>query len=476
MKRLSVLLVTLALSSSTLTYAINPPKGNWKSLFDGKTLKGWKLADGSASGKAKYEIKNGEIVGISQMNTPNTFLLTEQQYGDFIFECDVKIDNDLNSGIQFRSLQRQGDGRVHGYQMEIDPAERSWSGGIYDEARRGWLCNPNNNPAGKAAFKRGEWNKYRIEAIGNSIRTFVNGVPVSNLVDDLTPKGYIALQVHSIGKDASHEGKAIHWKNIRIQTDQLQPSPVDQTPVINLVPNTISEQEKALGFKLLWDGKTSNGWRGAGKSTFPDKGWTMKDGELTLDVASGGGGDILTNEKFGAFELTFQFKLTEAANAGVKYFVNEWVTDTYEYQPNQSSNTIPSGAVKSVATVGPEFQVLDDEKHPDARLGAGGNRKIGSLYDLIPADKTGPNKAAVKKIGEWNEGRVIVYPNNHVEHWLNGFKVLEYERNSPLYKALIERSKYAPFKGFGAAEKGPILLQDHHDIVNFRSIKIRELK
>ncbi|WP_420152964.1 3-keto-disaccharide hydrolase [Siphonobacter sp.] len=478
MKRLPLLLVVWSFAGLT---SATPPqgKGSWKSLFDGKSLKGWKVAEGSASGKARYEIKNGEIIGISQTNTANTFLLTEQQYGDFIFECDVKVDNSLNSGIQFRSLQRENDGRVYGYQMEIDPSDRSWSGGIYDEARRGWLAMPTNYEAGKKAFKRGEWNKYRIEAIGNSLRTFVNGIPVSNVVDDQTLKGYIALQVHSIGKDDSKEGKTIQWKNIRIQTENLQPSPVDQAPVVNLVPNTLTEQEKAQGFKLLFDGKTSTGWRGAYKTAFPEKGWTIKDGVLSVDKGDGAestnGGDIVTNDSYGAFELTFQFKLTEGANSGMKYFVKEWLPYTHEFKPGQPM-TVPDGYVKKGSAIGLEFQVLDDARHPDAKLGAAGNRTIGSLYDLIPADKTGANKAAVKPIGEWNEGRVIVYPNNHVEHWLNGFKVVEYDRGSPLFKALVERSKYASYKGFGMAEKGPILIQDHGDVVSFRSIKIRELK
>lgn len=466
--------------SSFVSYATPPDKSSWKNLFDGKTLKGWKLADGTASGKAKYDVKNGEIIGISQTGTPNTFLLTDQPYGDFIFECDVKVDNALNSGIQFRSLQRPEDGRVNGYQMEIDPSDRAWSGGVYDEARRGWLCTPDNNPAGKAAFHKNEWNRYRIEAIGSSIRTFVNGVPVSNLVDDLTTKGYIALQVHGIGNDKEKEGKSIHWKNIRIQTENLQPSPLDKTPVINLIPNTLSEQEKALGFKLLWDGKSTQGWRGAYKTEFPQKGWNVKDGLLTVDKGDGGestnGGDIVTTENYGpAFELTFQFKLTEGANSGVKYFVKELLPYTHEFKPGQPL-TVPENYVKKGSAIGLEFQILDDARHPDAKLGAYGNRTIGSLYDLIPGDKTGPRKAAVKKIGEWNEGRVIVYPNNHVEHWLNGFKVVEYERGSPLFRALVERSKYAGYKDFGLAASGPILLQDHGDVVSYRSIKIRELK
>ena len=123
--------------------------------------------------------------------------------------------------------------------------------------------------------------------------------------------------------------------------------------------------------------------------------------------------------------------------------------------------------------IAPEYQVLDDDKHPDAKQGVVGNRTLASLYDLIPSDK---NPRGIKKIGEWNQGRIIAYPNNHIEHWLNGYKVVEYVRGGGIFKALVARSKFASVENFGMAEKGSILLQDHGDKVSFRSIKIRQLK
>ena len=147
----------------------------WEPLFNGKNLKGWK----KLNGKAEYKIVDGAIVGISKMGTPNTFLATTKNYGDFILEFDFKIDDGLNSGVQLRSESKKDyqNGRVHGYQFEIDPSKRAWSGGIYDEARRNWLYPLTLNPAAKTAFKNNAWNKARIEAIGNSIRTWINGVP-----------------------------------------------------------------------------------------------------------------------------------------------------------------------------------------------------------------------------------------------------------------------------------------------------------
>src|SRR5690606_38380285 len=142
-------------------------QNSWQPLFNGKDLSGWK----QLNGKAVYTVENGEIVGTTVPNEPNSFLATEEDYGDFILELELKVDPAMNSGIQFRSqsLPSYKNGRVHGYQMEIDPSPRQWSGGIYDESRRGWLYPLELNEAGKKAFKNGEWNKYRIECIGNTI-------------------------------------------------------------------------------------------------------------------------------------------------------------------------------------------------------------------------------------------------------------------------------------------------------------------
>lgn len=196
MKKTIVILVVGALMLQT-AMAQNGGEG-WVELFNGKNLKGWK----KLNGEAEYKIEGNTITGYSKLNTPNTFLATEKKYGDFILEVEVKVDNRLNSGIQIRSnsLKDYRDGRVHGYQVEIDPGHRAYSGGLYDEARRGWLYPLGINPRGRKAFRPGDWNQYRIEAIGNHIRTWVNGIMCTNLVDDKTAEGFIALQVHSIGK------------------------------------------------------------------------------------------------------------------------------------------------------------------------------------------------------------------------------------------------------------------------------------
>ena len=428
----------------------------WENLFNGKNLNGWKVINGNA----KYEAKDGMIVGTTVAGSPNSFLATEKTFGDFILEFEFKLsDEDMNSGVQFRSESSADymNGRVHGYQYEIDPSKRAWTAGIYDEARRDWLYPMEYNSSAKSLFKLNQWNKGRIECIGNSMRTFLNGKPAANLVDDMTAKGFIALQVHQVNKPED-AGKKIYFKNIRIQTKNLKPSALDNIFVVNFLPNNISQQEKNNGVQLLWDGKTTNGWRGAYKDHFPEKGWEIKDGVLSVLGAEGNeaanGGDIVTDKEYGAFVLQFDFKMTPGANSGVKYFVTE------------KEHNVGSA-------IGLEYQILDDALHPDAKLGSIDNRTLGSLYDLIPPVK---EPRARKKMGEWNKGMLIVHADGTVEHWLNGWKMLDYKRGSQYYYALVAKSKFQQWPNFGMAEKGHILLQDHGNSVSFRSIKIIELK
>jgi hypothetical protein len=219
--------------------------------------------------------------------------------------------------------------------------------------------------------------------------------------------------------------------------------------------NVLTKQEIAEGWRLLFDGKTLNGWRGAYLDSLPSRGWEVRDGMLIVQASGGGeaafGGDIVTREEYGNFDLRLDFKLTEGANSGIKYFVTE-------QQPRTP------GSAKGL-----EYQLLDDAKHPDAKLGINGNRTLASLYDLMPAAHKKP-----KQIGEWNHARICVR-GNHVEHWLNGVKVLEYSRGGKEFLAHKAESKFKDLEGFGEAKSGHILLQDHGNQVFFRNIKIRIL-
>jgi len=441
-------------------------QNNVENLFNGKDLKGWV----QYNGKAKYTVEHGELVGRTVPGEPNSFLSTEKKYGDFILELDFKVDVHMNSGIQFRSELNDGNdhcevtdtrtpNRVHGYQMEIDPSSRAWSGGIYDEARRGWLYPLEYNTAAKTAFKNNTWNHYKIEAIGTSIRTWVNGVPCAHVIDNMSPSGFISLQVHEIG-DPKDAGQEVRWKNIKIQTKNLKSATPDQLFVVNLIPNTISADEKRNGLRLLWDGVSTKGWRGAYTTSFPDNTWYVKDGTLNVKGSNGAeannGGDIVTIEEFHAFDLQFEFQITDTANSGVKYFVTET-------ENNKGS------------AIGLEYQILDDDKHPDAFQGSIGNRTMASLYDLIPALRIGEGRREKIPIGQWNRGRIVVFPDGKIEHWINGWKVVEYQRGTQYFYALVAKSKYVNWKNFGMADKGHILLQEHGTHVSFRSIKIKEL-
>jgi len=224
MKKMLLLFLGFTILSMESLVAQN----NSEDLFNGKNLAGWI----QYNGKAKYTVENGEIVGRTVPGEPNSFLSTEKLYGDFILDLDLKVNEHMNSGIQFRSelndandkctvTDKHTPNRVHGYQMEIDPSPRAWSGGIYDEARRDWLYPLEYNTAAKTAFKNNAWNHYKIEAIGNSIRTWVNGVECAHIIDNMTLKGFISLQVHQIN-DAKDAGQEVRWKNIKIQTTNFK--------------------------------------------------------------------------------------------------------------------------------------------------------------------------------------------------------------------------------------------------------------
>lgn len=435
-----------------------PAQDSFRDLFNGRNLDGWE----SYGGRAPFTVEDGVIVGTSIEDTPNTFLCTQAQYGDFILELEFFNEAPMNSGVMARGQWRQEEDerRIFGYQVEIDPSERAYTGGVYDEARRGWVYPLHYNPPARNAMLHGEWNRMRIEFEGNNLRTFVNGHPVANLVDDTDAQGMICLQVHSVWRDVQN-GRQMRWRNIRINDKPVATDFSPTTaPQYSLLKNQLTDWERNHGWRLLWDGKTTEGWRGAKLDDFPAQGWQLADGELRVLKSDGGestnGGDIVTKKHYSNFEFQFEFKPTPGANSGVKYFVD------------------PSLNKGAGSAIGLEFQILDDQRHPDAKAGVAGNRTAGSLYDLITAEVLQTPRGKELKIDDWNRGR-IVSRDGKVEHWLNGYKVVEYDRFSQMFKALVNYSKYKDWENFGRWQSGPILLQDHGDAVAFRSLKIREL-
>lgn len=421
--------------------------GPWRPLFNGKDLAGWKVLNGTAT----YAVVDGAIVGSTVTGSPNTFLVTEEVFGDFIFECEVLQEGGhANGGIQFRSLSiaEQNNGRVHGYQCEIDPGARAWTGGIYDEARRGWMYPGTLNPRAQSAYQYGRWNHFRIEAIGPSLRTWVNGIPVAHVIDAETARGFFALQVHSVSGNAG--GRRTSWRNIRVQTTELTPAPADDIFIRNFIPNQLGEAERALGWRLLWDGQSMKGWRPAG----PAAGWKIVDGAL---VTGGAAGDLVSEESFGEFEFELEFKLSRGADSGVGYFVAD----------------LAGEAGAGPRPLGLEYQLIDDQANPAARAGVAGNNLMGALAGMIPAERMPAGAAIAPRVGVWDHVRIVARADKTVEHWLNGIKIVEYRHGSPLFRALVAHSSFAKVAGFGNASQGPILLQNTGTEVAFRSIKVR---
>jgi len=437
----------------------------WEKLFNGEDLSGWVQLDGNA----EFRVEDGMVIGVSRLETPNSFLVTEKNYGDFILEYEMKMDRGLNSGVQFRSRATLpgGTARVNGYQVECDDHDdRPWAGGIFEEADRGWLYPMTYHPEVAEVNKRGEWNHVRVEAMGHTIRTYINGSSFANLVDDARPEGFIALQVHSI-TDPKLAGREIRWRNIRILTDdpgRHMKQTESLAPQVSYMNNVLTDEQKAMGWTLLWDGKSTRGWKGATSDRFPDHGWELRDGVMTVNPGGPGagprGGDIITGATYGNFILEVDFRITKGANSGIKYFVD------------------PELIRRTGQVIGCEYQILDDDNHPDAVQGIAGNHTLASLYDLIKADAVmvgqDNRETRFNGVGSWNRARIEV-KGARVAHYLNGVKVVEYERGNQMWRALVAGSKYAEYPGFGEIAKGHILLQDHEDEVSFRNIRILEL-
>ncbi|MGB3547335.1 MAG: DUF1080 domain-containing protein [Saprospiraceae bacterium] len=449
--RLISLLLPLLLCCGTLISLSGqqtaPP---WQELFNGTDFSGFTALNGKAP--FHYD-SSGAVVGTAVLNSPNTFLSTDDNYGDFILEYELWNDPRLNSGVQFRSLSKPDyqDGRVHGYQADADPSPRGWSGGIYDEGRRGWIYPLTRYQPARAASVTGQWNHYRIEAVGPIIRTWVNGQMAANLVDDRTATGFIGFQVHGIS-EPEQEGTLVKWRNVRIITDRperFQRAVDPRVPEVSYLVNQLTESEERRGFRLLWDGNTWNGWEGQWGSALPGNQWEIANGVLTSKSKFAA---IKTDRDYGDFELILDFNIRAGTTGGGIHYLMEMDTGQ--------------------TTTGLVYQLADDQRRPQ---GEGDHATVGSLRNLIPAQNlyhperdegyNGPDR--------WNQARIVVH-DGRVEHWLNQQEIVEYDRDSQVFSALLGLSDYGSRTDLANRLRGAIVLTAGTETTQLRSIRIRE--
>lgn len=393
----------------------------WRSLFNGEDLTGWMQLNGDHI----YEARDGTIVGRTVPGQPNGFLVTEEEFGDFILELEVLVDPLMNnSGIQFRSLsyEEYQDGRVHGYQAEIDTKPQRWSGSIYDEARRGWLYILEINPEAKRAFVNNTWNHYRIEAIGTSNRVWVNGVPTSHLVDDETLRGFIGLQLHA---NNPYDPPGSHWirfRNIRIRTENLEPAPPDDIFVVNLIPNAVSEPERTQGFELLFDGRSKNGWSAVGAAD--DAGGPgSRAGAAQNSVEPGSAAGAAENSVEPGWR-------TGAAERSVEPAPNAATT-----VDSLSGWTADDGTLRAAGSEGDDLVSNRSFTHYELKFEFRPHKEDAtcSLHERDTGGLDTPERStycqmASRKIesDRWNQGVIRARPDGMVEYYLNGYKILEY--------------------------------------------------
>jgi type 1 glutamine amidotransferase len=400
---------------------------DWEHLFDGKTLNGWV----QRNGQAKYTVEDGMIVGTTVLDTPNSFLCTEKMYTDFVLELEFLVEPGMNSGIQIRSnsFKHYKDYRVHGYQVEIDTSSRAWSGGIYDEARRGWLYPLKDKPEAQKAFKQEQWNHYRIEAISDRIQTWVNGVPAADLKDDMTFTGFIALQVHG----SKQADKEIKWRNIRIQ-------------------DLGRKGKKGTLKALIVDGQNNHDWKG---TTPILKSLLKETGLFAVDVA--------TSPANGQPMDTFKPNFSEYDVVVSNYTGDDWPKETHDALVDYMSN---GGGLVIYHAANNAFPKWKEWNEMTALGGWGGrDEKAGPMVryrdDKVVLDNS-PGRGGSH--GPQHEFQIIIRDRHHPitaglpEKWMHTKDELYSELRGPAKNMTVLATAYAdPAKKKGTGEHEPSL-------------------
>ena len=426
MRRFAAILLVYGMACMSLSSQTLAAGEDWERLFDGKTLDGWI----QRNGQAKYTVEDGMIVGTTVLNTPNSFLCTEKMYTDFILELEFLVEAGMNSGIQIRShsFEHYKDYRVHGYQVEIDTSDRAWSGGIYDEARRGWLYPLKDKPKAQAAFKQGQWNHYRIEAIGDRIRTWVNGVPAADLKDNMTSTGFIALQVHS----SREAGKNIKWRNIRIQD--------------------LSHKAKKGPLKaLIVDGQNNHNWKG---TTPVLKSLLEETGLFAVDVA--------TSPEKGQPMDTFRPKFANYDVIVSNYTGDEWPKETQDALVEYMTN---GGGLVIFHAANNAFPKWKEWNEMIAVGGWGGRNEMAGPMVRYRDGKVVLDNAPGRggSHGPQHEFQVIIRDRHHPvtaglpEKWMHTTDELYSQLRGPAKNMTILATAYADPAKKGTGEHEPIL-------------------
>lgn len=387
---------------------------DWRDLCDGKSLAGWTVR----GGKATYAVENGEIVGRTAPGKTNTFLCTDEQFADFELEYEFKVDPKLNSGVQIRShsFAAYNDGVVFGYQVEIDPSERGYTCGIYEEQRRGWIAKPPQpDEQRRKLFKQGEWNSVRVEAIGDTLRTWLNGERVVELRDGMTTRGFIGLQVHAVEGDQKLE---VRWRKLRIR-DLGDPT----------------RRAPAGAIELISDRGDTSAWSPIDKPDQPIA-WPLKDG--VLEVAPGSG-NLVTRRPFGDCRIHVEFAVDDNGKDG---------------QANGNSGVYIQRRY--------EVQILNSagQKPSDDNCGAIYKQKAADINCALPAGQWQTYDIDFRA-ARWDASGQKT-GNARMSVWHNGTR--------------IQDDVELPHQtGAGLAESpgdAPLMLQDHGNKIRFRNVWI----
>ncbi len=344
-----------------------PGESRWRDLFDGQSLDGWQQLNGNAP----YTVVDGAIRGMNVLQSPNSFLATEDEYADFVLEFEARSQGMANSGVQFRTEAAPGTwSGVIGYQLDIDPTERRWTGGIYHEGVHRWRHSMARNPDCRAAYRHGEWNTYRIEAVGAVMATWVNGIACAHMVGDHHERGVIALQIHDIGVDASLVGGFTEWRGLRLLPE---PEAADlwQARRFDQVEGWLTDRLVAAEL---------------------DQGWTFAEFGLERPVL-----DLNAS----SFELVMDIRVNGEAAGQLDY--------VYDRGAQQCAGV---------------YRIANDEAANDEQSAT---RLMGSVPDRLAAmNLSEPDRPKRVYSGDrWNRVRLVL-DERQVQHWLNGVLVAEY--------------------------------------------------